>query len=140
MVGKAGALVALTIFFAIPVSTGLPVEIDTHVVTREAPGLGFQYVPADLVVDVSGTLTLTNTDLAGHDIVSVADGPESNPWCERFPARTCPLFASPMLGLGEQGQVEGIDALPRSDPLGTVYTYEYYCSVHPWMTGTITTI
>lgn len=141
MVGRLGvALAVLVIVFAFPLTGGSPVGADTHVVARDAPGVGFQFVPAQLVVDVEGTLMLTNTDLAGHDLVSVADGPEDNPWCDQYPGRACPLFASTIVGLGGQAEVQGIDALPATDPSGAPVTYDYYCSVHPWMTGTITTL
>lgn len=139
MVGRSALFAFLMLVVAMPVAVGTPLGVDTHVVTRDVPGQGFQFVPAHLFVDVSGTLTLTNTDLPGHDVVSVADGPETNPWCDRY-TRPCPLFASPIVGLGGQAQVEGIDALTPTDPSGDVVSYAYYCSVHPWMTGTITPI
>lgn len=140
MVGKAGLVVALLFALALPLTNASPVGVPAHVVTREVPGGGFQFVPADLVVDIAGSLTLTNGDLAGHDVVSIENGPESNPWCGRFTWRDCPLFASPIVGLGNQASVEGLDGLEATDPLGETKIYDYYCSIHPWMTGTITTI
>lgn len=125
--------------FALPLAGGSSLGVDTHVVARDVPGSGFQFVPAALIVDVSGDLMLTNTDLAGHDLVAVESGPETQPWCGRF-SRDCPLFASEIVGLGRQARVHGTETLPASDPFGKVVTYAFYCSVHPWMTGTLTTV
>lgn len=118
---------------ALPVTTASPLGADTHVVTSDRPG-GFDYVVEEVVVDVGGTLWLTNADLRAHDVVAVADGPSDASWCGRYANRGCPLFASRLLGLAEQGEVEG------TDQLTPLQSYEFYCSIHPWMTGTLTAI
>lgn len=134
-------LVSLCVLaLALPLSGASAVGADTRVAARDVPSAGFQFVPSDVVVDVAGTLTFTNTDLVGHDVVAFDTGPDTNPWCGRY-IGDCPLFASPIVGLGGRTVVEGTDQLPASDPLSaTTNTYAFFCSVHPWMTGTLTTI
>lgn len=124
-----GALFVLLV----PAAFASPAGLDTHAVTADKPG-GFDYLVEAVVVDVAGTLTLVNADLRAHDIVAVDDGPADNPWCGRYAYRECPLFASRLLGLGQQGPVEGTEQLTPLE------SYEFYCSVHPWMTGTLTAI
>lgn len=93
------------------------------------------YAPSVVVADVAGTLTFTNLDIAGHDVVSAAEGTGSEPWCARFVGHhPCPLFASALVGFGESSVVEGID---RLEP-GT--TYGFSCSVHDYMTGTLVAV
>lgn len=120
---------ALLVALLAPASLATPLALETHAVTSAN-----SYVTREVVVDVAGTLTLLNVDLPAHDIVAVASGPADNPWCGRFAGRACPLFASPLVGLGEQAVVEG------TDQLAPLASYDFYCSVHPWMTGTLTAL
>ncbi len=126
-------VIAFAVALLVPAAFGSPVGADSHVVTSEKPG-GYNYLIDTVVADVSGTLTLTNLDLRSHDVVSYASGPSTNAWCERYQARACPLFASPLIGLGGQGVVEGIDQLTPLE------SYKFYCSIHPWMTGTLVAV
>lgn len=121
------------IALAVPAVTASPAALDTHAITYQGEGSG-EYLVTQLVVDNAGSLTLTNADLRSHDLVAVDDGPDDKAWCVRYANRGCPLFASPLVGLGGQAQVQGIEGL---ESLGS---YEFYCSIHPWMTGTITVI
>lgn len=112
-----------------PAVTATPLGLETYAVS-----VNNGYVTKDVVVDVAGTLTLVNLDLPTHDIVAKAHGPDDNPWCQRFFAGACPLFASALIGLGQEGVVEGTDQLTPLE------SYEFYCSAHPWMTGTLTAL
>lgn len=142
--GKAGASVAIVLLvLLLPLGLASPAALDTHVVavppsadpSTGAVGLRGGYLNSVFVVDVAGTLTFTNADITAHDLVSTEDGPADNPWCARFVGHhDCPLFASPLIGLGKQGVVEGTDQLVP----GTTYTF--YCSIHHWMTGTLVAI
>lgn len=129
----AGTALFLLLALAGPLGLASPLALDTHVVTSEFPG-GYDYTVEEVLVDVEGTLTLTNVDLRAHDVIAVANGPPDNPWCDRYHWRACPLFASRLLGLAEQGPVEGIAQLTPLE------SYAFYCSTHPWMTGRITAI
>lgn len=78
-----------------------------------------------------GGLTFHNLDLPQHNVVAHhAIGPDDNPWCDDYATGECPAFWSPLIGLGSSAQVQGLDALE----LGT---YEFYCTLHPWMEGTL---
>ena len=60
-----------------------------------------------------GSITYHNLDVAAHDVLSV-DG----------------LFSTPLIGLGESTPVTGVEALAPG-------SYEFYCSLHANMRGTI---
>lgn len=142
-----GEAVPLTLLVGLlclaPLALASPAALDAHVVTvtptvdptTGTVGTRGGYASVVVVADVAGTLTLTNADLTAHDVVSKALGPDDNPWCGRYVGHhVCPLFASPLVGVGEQAQVEGIDQLKP----GT--TYEFFCSIHHWMRGTLVAI
>lgn len=126
-------LAALFLAASVPAAAATPLALDTYAVSTITPG-GGGYVPSQVVVDVAGSLTLLNADIRAHDLVAVADGPADNAWCDRYPGRDCPLFASPLAGLGEQAVVEGTEQLAPGD------SYEFYCTIHPWMRGTLTAL
>ncbi len=142
--GKAwacGAIVALLAL--VPLGAASPLALASHIVvvppgvdpSTGSVGTRGGYLPGVVVADISGTLTLTNADIAAHDVISDAVGPTDNPWCWRYVGHhPCPLFASPLIGLGKQAKVEGTDQLVP----GTAYTF--FCSVHHWMTGTLVAI
>ncbi len=86
--------------------------------------------PVSAVAPLGG-LTFHNLDVPPHNVVALdATGPDENPWCDPYPTGECPAFWSELVGAGETAEVVGVDAL---DP----GTYEFYCTVHPWMTGTL---
>lgn len=133
-------LLALTVA---PFALASPAALESHVVTipPTVDPVGGQfgtrggYAGGVVVADIAGTLTLTNLDITAHDMISDALGPADNPWCSRYIGHHfCPLFASPLVGLGGQTTVEGLDQLTP----GT--TYSFFCSVHHWMTGTLVAI
>ena len=81
---------------------------------------GFTYVPPAVTINVGDGLDFTNADVAPHDLVSVEQG-----------AGGQRLFASPVIGRGVTAPVEGVEALP-------VGTFEFTCTLHPWMLGALT--
>jgi len=98
------------------------------------------YAPSTVVVSRSLGLTYTNLDTARHDVVArEAKRPDgSAPWCEGFEdpedpaAEACPLFWSKLIpGSGTQTPVLGL----KDTAVGE--SYSFYCSIHPYMTGTI---
>lgn len=78
-----------------------------------------------------GGLTFHNLDLPRHNVVAHHEtGPDDNPWCDSYATGECPAFWSPLIGVGDTTDVRGLDALD-------VGTYEFYCTLHPWMEGTL---
>jgi plastocyanin len=100
------------------------------------------YLPKVVLATRAGSLTFLNADLNRHDVVArVYDGatlradhtrPDgSAPWCEDF-SGDCPLFWSELIeGPGQATEVLGLEGAV----VGT--SYEFYCSIHPNMRGTL---
>jgi plastocyanin len=83
------------------------------------------------VVSVAGDLTFVNGDVAFHDVISDAAGPEDQSWCELYEGKPCPLLWSPLIPLGRTTDVLGTENLESGA------TYGFYCSIHPHMRGTL---
>ncbi len=77
------------------------------------------YLPADVTIDEGEPLTYVNLDVPEHDVTS-QDLDEDDQ----------PLFASETIGTGTAA-VEGVETLPPG-------TYDFFCTVHPEMQGTLT--
>ena len=92
------------------------------------------YAPDTLVVSRSLGLRYLNADTARHDVVArEARRPDgSAPWCKDFDAGTCPLFWTPLVaGGGSEAPVQGLE----DAEVGRTYTF--YCTIHPYMVGTL---
>ena len=90
----------------------------------------FAYIPANLTIQVGTTVTWVNKDTVGHTVT------EGDPTSPTQPALR--LFDS-------SGQASGPVTLLQpgqswSYTFITPGTYEYYCIVHPYMTGQITVL
>ncbi len=80
-----------------------------------AAPLSSGYVNPDVTIEPGEKLTFLNPDVAPHDVTSTEPG----------------LFASETVGVGREVPVTGADSLAAG-------TYDYICSVHPYMVGTLT--
>jgi hypothetical protein len=82
-------------------------------------------------VSKSAPLTYLNGDpLFLHNVEATSIfGPDSNYWCSLYELGRCPLFWSPLIGVGQTTTVEGIG----QTVVGR--TYSFKCAPHPWMTG-----
>ena len=78
------------------------------------------YLTPEVTMDQGEPLTLYNFDTAGHDVTSVAQHPGGTP-----------LFSTPIIGFGEAAFVVGSQYL-------TTGSYEFFCSIHQYMQGTLT--
>ena len=74
----------------------------------------------DVTMSQGETLTFQNLDLQNHDVTANDKGADGKP-----------LFASPTIGFGQSAKVEGAQNLKPG-------SYKFYCSVHPFMTATLT--
>jgi plastocyanin len=89
------------------------------------------YLTPNVSISKGEALTFTNLDVAAHDVISRQTyRPKRKKGKPRPPAR--PLFASALIGLGESAEVEGIERVKSGK------SYEFYCSLHASMTGTLT--
>lgn len=70
-------------------------------------------------IDQGEKVTLSNADIAGHDVTSSQRGPDDKP-----------LFASDLVAPGDSGPVLGTEYLVTG-------TYPFVCSVHPGMEATL---
>src|SRR4051794_21938630 len=80
-----------------------------------AAPLASGFVNPNVSIDQGEKLTFLNPDVAPHDVTSVEQG----------------LFSSETVSTGTETPVNGADKLPPG-------TYDFICSVHPYMTGTLT--
>lgn len=71
----------------------------------------FTFIPEDLTLEAGTTVTWVNEDSAPHDATDRAGG-----------------WKTDVLDRGESNAVT----------FDTVGTFEYYCSIHPWMEGVVT--
>ena len=74
----------------------------------------------DVTMSQGETLTFQNLDLQNHDVTASDKGADGKP-----------LFASPTIGFGQTAKVEGAQNLGPG-------TYKFFCTVHPFMTATLT--
>jgi plastocyanin len=114
----AGAIVvlAVAVLLGLALSSGsgndddaTPTVLDDQTVTIEI--IGFQYRPPNLSVPVGATVTWVNLDVAAHDSVA-RDGRWETDLLQR-----------------EEESVVTFDEPGR---------WEYYCTIHPYMTATLT--
>lgn len=78
-----------------------------------------QYSSTVITIDQGEALFFRNIDLQRHDLVS------------KDQAGGKPIFGSPLLGTGEEALVQGAQQLKGGN-------YAFFCTVHPFMTGTLT--
>jgi plastocyanin len=74
-----------------------------------------QYSSTVITIDQGEALFFRNIDLQHHDLVSKQSG----------------LFGTPVLGTGAEALVQGAQQLRGGN-------YPFFCTVHPFMTGTLT--
>ena len=89
--------------------------------TITAGPLPNQFANPDVEIDLGEPVTFRNSDSTGafHDVTS--NGKDANGKA---------LFASATIEGGKSAPVEGVEFL-------TTGSYDYICSVHPFMTGTV---
>lgn len=79
-----------------------------------------RYATPNPTMDRGERLTFMNADLSSHDVTATQNGPDGKA-----------LFASGLTETGQTSLVEGSQYLVTG-------SYAFFCSVHPFMTGTLT--
>jgi plastocyanin len=79
-----------------------------------------QYATPNVTIDQGEALFFRNADLSQHDVVARQNGPNGRP-----------LFSTPLIGPGAEAEVTGARSL-------TAGRYDFYCTIHPNMTGALT--
>src|SRR6266550_5127651 len=74
----------------------------------------------DVTMDQGENLTFLNSDVTTHNVTATDIGPDGKP-----------LFASPDTSAGQTTKVDGAQYL-------TSGSYKFQCTIHPFMTGTLT--
>jgi hypothetical protein len=126
----------------VPDPGGLPspvANLAPHVVAGPQAQFYGYLTPAMVVSKSLGRLVYSNVDVVRHDVVQDVrtDGVASkgkDPWCKRFRKGSCPLFWTPLLGLGESVDVQGLSNTVAGRQ------YSFYCSLHPGMRGTLAVV
>ena len=77
-----------------------------------------RYSSSQVTIDQGEALIFRNVDLNRHDVVA------------KQQAGGKPLFASPLLSTGGEALVQGVQQLKGG-------SYEFFCSIHTYMTGTL---
>jgi amicyanin len=90
-----------------------PASNGSAVATKEAEIENFDFKPATIKVKIGDTVTWTNKDTAKHDVVDDNDNPDGP--------------KGPLLSKGES----------YSFTFKKAGTYNYHCSPHPYMKGTV---
>ena len=79
------------------------------------------YDPSQLTVKVGDTIAVENKDIAPHTVTNGKDA--TDPTMGK-------LFDTSIINAGDSGEIVAADLDPGE--------YPYFCSVHPYMTGTLT--
>jgi plastocyanin len=78
-----------------------------------------RYSTPEVTIDQGEKITFRNNDVAGHDVTANNKGPDGKP-----------LFSTPVISQGESAFVEGSQYL-------TTGHYQFFCSLHQNMKGTV---
>ena len=97
------------------ISSPAPAAEPTTVVS-----VAYTYLLPDTSIAPKGSLQLRNLDPAPHNIPALSNGRDG-----------APLFRSDTIGANEVAGVEGVEKLAPG-------VYDYTCSLHPQMLGTLT--
>jgi plastocyanin len=119
--------------------------VGTPVIIAGPGGATVNYTQPVAVAQPGDDIDLIVVDIAPHDVVSIAKGPDTAPHCSedsnpapgtqrRFPLGHCPVFWSELVGAGTITPVRGLENI---EP-GEIYTF--YCTIHSNMEGQLIAI
>ena len=131
--GAPGAAAPKPAIAGVPAASGPVPDQASQVVS--GPQAQFSgYATPVVVASKRGKVTYTNLDIVRHDVVQDprADGmrgPGTKPWCRKFRKGRCPVFWTPLIGLGDDTTLRGMENVRP----GKIYSF--YCTLHPGMKG-----
>lgn len=119
------ALAALALMAAVT-----PAQASAQVVANGPAAHLSGFATQVVVASKSAPLTYLNGDpLFQHNVEATSTfGPDTNYWCGLYALGRCPLFWSPLIGVGQTT----VDGLAQA-VVGRAYAFK--CAPHPWMTG-----
>ena len=93
------------------------------------------YVTPAAVAVKAAPVTFANGDIQPHNVVAKGKylskkAASKASWCKGYGATKCPVFWSKTVPLGGSTPVLGIDKLKAGQ-------YNFYCTIHPGMKGTL---
>jgi polyvinyl alcohol dehydrogenase (cytochrome) len=119
----------------LPEPGGLPEAPVGYSVVAHPSSFATGYTTRVAPYRMGAEMTFVNGDAAPHDVVAYNTyGKDDQPWCEAYPAGRCPLFWTPLIGLGESTPIKGLDRLEAGK------SYPFFCTIHPSMRGEITVL
>jgi polyvinyl alcohol dehydrogenase (cytochrome) len=126
----------------LPKPNGVPgpeEQLAPHIVAGPQAQFYGYLTPQMVASKGTGKVIYTNLDVVRHDVVQDVrnDGVASkgkDPWCKKFAKGKCPVFWTPLLGLGESTDLQGL----KNTQAGKTYTF--FCSLHPGMRGSLAVV
>lgn len=111
--------------FALP-AAAQPLPEGASQVVSGPQGSATNYLTPQVVTTAGSVVSFTNLDQTTHDVTSR----DTRVVVVRKKKKTVPLFSAPITSGGQMSEIPGTEALKAG-------SYDFYCSLHPGMTGTL---
>jgi plastocyanin len=105
-----------SVLLAAGVSAAVPLALGDQQVTAEPRD---RYGTPTVTIAQGESVTFTNHDVDSHNVTATANGPDGKP-----------LFASATISLGQTARADGTQYLASG-------SYQFDCTLHPFMKGTL---
>ena len=111
-------------------------QADAAVVAAGPGGFAAGFATPVTVAPVGGPLTFVNGDIQPHNVIATQDFlpkavAKKTAWCKGYAKTKCPIFWSATVAVGQQTPVLGLENIESGGQ------YEFFCSIHPGMKGTL---
>lgn len=109
---------------------------DAAAVAAAPGGFAAGFATPVTAAPVGGPLTFVNGDIQPHNVIATQDflskaDAKKTEWCKGYSKTKCPIFWSATITVGQQTPVLGLENIESGQQ------YEFFCSVHPGMKGTL---
>jgi plastocyanin len=108
-------------------SSAAPLPEGASQVLSGPQGSATNYLTPQVLTTAGSVVSLTNLDQTTHDVTSR----DTRTVVVKKKKKKVPLFSSPIVAGGQTAAIPGTEDLKPGD-------YDFYCSLHPGMTGTLT--